>query len=536
MWPWAPKPSPTSAPSAREDAPEREASQGRHHPRRGATLQGTLTNWIRSIISSRQAERDKRILADRAGELYVNSSVAHGIVEGLIVEAVGTGLTPQPAPLVDWLGLDSEWQEVYERRAGALFEIFGFDPRKWCDAQHRLNAYQQQALAFAHWKLDGVGVSQVVFDESSSAPLRLSLLPIDPSRLQTPRDKINQDVYDGIRVDAKGAPVSVFIRNPPKTPGAVLPASGPSSEYREIPIRHAETGLPQILLTCDVRNVAEYRQDSILGPVVKEIRDNDDFVEAALIKSLIANLFSIFVAEENPISMPGAPQAASRKLVNWQARMMELERGLVLQGEPGQKPTVIPNDAPGPNYEMMWRSILARLGMATQRGPENISRAYTSSYSASMASMENADRFNDYDRSILVSGFCQPWWAWQQYEAALRGLLPIRSREHFVANLHAYTRADWLPPPARPIDKVKAAESDRLRLETNTDTLASIAGRQNRSWRALLRQRAIELAEAKKLEEEFQVSLSPLPASQSRPVPAEPSAEPGAAPSQEPTP
>jgi capsid protein len=196
---------------------------------------------------------------------------------------------------------------------------------------------------------------------------------------------------------------------------------------------------------------------------------------------------------------------------DWADRIQEVEKGTIIVGQNGEKPHVIENDAPGPNFEMMFKTIIRRLGMATGRGPENVSREYNSSYSASMASMENAGKFDDTDRMVVVNRFCQPLLMWMSYEAVLRGLLPVDSVDVFLQNMYAYTKTEWLPPKARPIDKQKAANADETRLKNGTRTYSDIFGEQSKDWRAMRRQRAVELSYDKELEAEYDISLNPAP-------------------------
>lgn len=474
------------------------ASAGRYARRAGAGIQGTLSNWINSVIDARLAERQKRKVSERAQDLYTNDAMAHGISESLPVEIVGTGLTPSPQPMTRWLGFDSSWQEEYQQRVYDLTEVWGFDPRNWCDAQRRMNLYMMQYLALFLWRLDGIAVFQVVNKPRPQAPLSLSILPIDSGRLITPSDKqAGIDIYDGIQLDSDGEPVSAWIMKPNRFGTQFRMAR--SDECTEIPIYDADTGLPNLLLVCDVRNISEYRQDSILTACIKEIRDNNDFVDASLVKALINNLFVLFVQ--------GAYNSNQSNL-SWEDRIKEIEKGTLLLGGAEEIPHFLENNTPGSGYDIMNNSILGRLGMATGRGPENIARAYKASYSASQASIENAGKYDDVDRATLVNRFCQPINMLMQYEAVLRGLLPVKSVDHFLRNMHAYTRTDWLPPKLRPIDKQKAASADDMRLKDNTRTYADIYGEQSQDWRVKLRQRAVERAYIKSLEEEYGISMA----------------------------
>jgi capsid protein len=477
-------------------------ASGRWFKRQGASLQGTLSNWTSQLINNRIAESQKRTISDRGWDLYINDAMAHGIIEGLITQVVGTGLTPQSQPMLAWLGQDIVWQQDYQQRVYDLFEIWGLDPRNWCDATGRQNIYMMQALAAFHWKLDGIGLFQVITKRDPLRPFGLSLMPIDPSRLITPSDKNTADIYDGLELDADGKPVAAWIIKTQRS-GAYnrLYISARSDECVRVPVTDLKTGLPNVLLVCDVRNIAEYRQDSILGSMIKELRDNSDFVEAALVKALLSNLFSVFVEDTLGTQM--------NSTTDWAERIQELEKGTMIVGRAGEKPTIISSDAPGPNFDVMFQSIIKRLGMATCRGPENVSREYKASYSASQASIENASNFDDTDRAVLVNRFCQPVLMALEYEAVLRGLLPVNSVDHFLGNLHAYTRTEWLKPPVRPIDKLKMANADEVRLNNLTRCYSDIYGEMGQDWRVKLRQRAIEQAFVGELEEEYDIELRP---------------------------
>lgn len=488
------------------------ASRGQHVRRRGAALQGTITNWTNQVVSARLAEREKRRVYERAEDLYTNSALAHGLLEGLLVEAVGVGLTPQPAPDVDGLGLGDAWAEQWERSSLRLFDAWAFDPRRWCDASRRMTFYQLQGLGYFLWKLHGIGLFQVTAQRDRWRPVPLALLPIDPSRLQTPDTAPRgAEIYDGVEVDPRtGAAVAVHLADP--SGDSVARGRTPT---RRLALWHAETGLPQVLLVGDVRNVAEYRQDSVLASVVKEIRDNDDFVEAALVKALSQNLIALYVSLQNPAGGllgstqgHGAAGANGTPTIDWAQRVFELDKGTVIEGPPGYAPTPVANTAPGPGYDLMWRSICTRVGMATQRGPEHLTREYNSSYSAALASIENAERFSDVDRLVLNASLNAPAWAWLCYFGVLAGRLPVRRPEALLAELHAYTACDWIPPPARVVRRDVQAKADETQLATHTQTLADIWGRQSARWRTKLRQRAKELRYQGELEREFGVSFA----------------------------
>ena len=476
-------------------------SNGRHFSRAGAKVKGSLSNWATSLINSKIAEMEKRKVSNRAWDLYLNDAMAKGIIEGLVVEAINTGITPQPHPMIRWLGKDADWQKDYQQKAYDLFEIWGLDFRNFCDATGRANIYMLQALAYFQWKLEGIGVFQIVIKKDPVRPLGLSILPIDPGRLMTPSDANSKlDIYDGLEIDKHGEIAAAWVLKPGKS---YFTFSAKSDDCVRIPAINKKTGMPNMLFVCDVRNVAEYRQDSILGSMIKEIKDSNDFVDAAMIKALIQNLWTVWVQSDAGANANNDPNST------WQDRIQEMDKGTMIFGREGEEAKFMDSNSPGPSYEIMNNSITSRLGMATGRGAENVLRSYKASYSASMANIENAGRFDDSDRMILNNRFNQPIFAMLQYEAALRGILPVTSIDHFKNNLYAYTRTEWMPPPNRPIDHQKAAKADTERLDNNTISYSDIYGGRSKNWRAELRQKAIEKKYIKDLEEEYGVSMAP---------------------------
>ncbi|QJT10241.1 phage portal protein [Oceanidesulfovibrio marinus] len=472
----------------------RRASRAKHARRHSASLQGALSNWTNSIVSRREAERQIERSAERALDLYHNDAMAHGVLESLVVESVGIGLTPQPAPRADWLDLTAEWEAEFQTATARCWEEWGLDCRHWCDATRRLNIYGLQALAYFQWKLLGVGVFQVIAKPRPGAPFSTCLLPIDPFRLVTPSDLAESDIYDGVQIDADGEPEKVWIRKP-----GALSMRPPSSDCASYDVFDQKTGLPRFLLVCDVRNVAEYRQDSLLGPMIGEIRHSNDLAEAAVVGAMVRNLFTLFINDFG--------QGAVDRNTPWHQRVMELEKGTVLFGSGKEKPTFFQPDAAPSRYSEMFGAIIDRLGMSTGRGAENVLRKFQASYSASKASMEKADQFNEFEHRVLNDQFNQPVWSWILYEAALRNRVPLKPQE-YLRNLYAYSCCEHLAQPMRQIDREKGAKASVLELGSHTTSYREIYGRMGRNWRSGLRQVAQEKAFIKELEAEFDVDMS----------------------------
>lgn len=469
--------------------------RGRRARRSGASTQGVLSTWTNSTVSQREAERQLERTGERSLDLYHNDAMAHGVMESLLVGAIGIGLTPQPSPKADWIGMDDEADALFQAQAARVWEEHGLDCRHWCDAQRRLDYYGLQGLGYFNWKLLGVGPFQVVAKKRLLAPLSTCLLPIDPFRMVSPSGLPTKEIYDGVQIDSDGEPVRVWLKKP-----GVIGSHPTKGNCESFPVWDDKTGLPRILLITDVRNVAEYRQDSILGSMIPEIQSSHDLSEAAVIRAALQNLFTMFVNDFG--------QGKITKETPWDKRIFDTPKGTILVGSGKEKPTFFQHEAAPARYSEMFSGIIDRLGMATGRGAENVVRKFQASYSASKASMEMADQFNEFEHRTVIGQFCQPFWAWMLYEAALRSRLTVKSIKHFKANLYAYTHAEHLPQPSPQIDQEKAAKSNVLKLGANITNYRTIYGKAGKDWRAELRQNAAEKKYIKELEEEFDVDMS----------------------------
>lgn len=460
-----------------------------------ASYQGNFQTWVNHKINRQLAEVQKQRAGERVNDLYLNDAVSHGILELFPMTAVNIGLTPMPSPMTELLGQGAEWEELYQNAVFDWFQLWGLDPRKWCDSTKRLNFYQLQALMIFSWKLHGRAIAQVSYDPDPRRPLWTTITVIDSSRLVTPTDlRTRGDVYDGLQVDQNGAAVMAYILIDP-TKGAQ------SSNCHKIPVVNEATGLQNLLLVYDVRNPGEYAQDSVLGPIIKDLRDASDMFTAATIKTMISHLWTTFVEQE--LGTTGADLSGTA----WADRAIQLEEGTIIRGAPGEKPTEISSDSPSPQFADMVEKQIERIGLSTGHGSENIKRLYNASYSAARAAMSAMEEMNDYLRVTLDAGFNDPVMMHLQHEMAIRGLLPGVSYQQFAEAMFAYTCTKWLPPPRRPIDPYKDAKAYELNIRHGLTSLEEYQATRGRHWRRELRQRAAEKEYIQRLEQERGISL-----------------------------
>ncbi len=472
----------------------------RHVNRDGAKSYGTLSNYVTTPLTAHSAYSQIETIADRAWDLYTNDPAAYGIIETICSDVVETGLTPIATPMTEYLGFDAEWEDEYQQSCRDDWEIWGMSPSKYCDATRRMNINEMTTWTVFSWKIEGIALwIPLMLPESPLREFSLSLQPIAAYRLKTPVDLfMRTDIYNGVEVNANGAPIAYWIKNNDGNDSSLKTDS--KSNFVRIPAYNDTTGRPNIIACYSTRNISDYRSESIITSVLKTLRDRHDHMDAALVGAIVANMVTMYIknglretdVEGNPIREP----------------FQEIANGTIIYGAPGEEPEVIKTDRPGPHFKDMNSSTIEELGMGSLRGTEKVSRKWDSSFSASRMSSEQARKIDNVDRMTVIYGFLNRARGLLLEESMLRGRIPVKSPSHFYENYYAYTKARWLPPARIEVDQVKAETADQLALQNGSKNLDDICAENGEHWKDKLKQRAKEQKYIKNLESEYGVTLS----------------------------
>jgi len=473
----------------------------RHINRDGAKYYGTLVNYNTSPISSQSSYFQREIISNRSWDLYVNDAATNGLIETLCVDVASTGLTPIATPMTEYLGLNSDWEDEYQQNCRDYWEIWGLSPSKSCDVTRRMTINQMMLWSVFSWKLEGIALwIPLMLPESPLRPFSLSLQAVAPYRLKTPYDLLSRgDIYDGIEVDENGTPIAYWIK---KSTGSddYTYVFDSKENFIRIPAYNQTTGRPNIIACYSTRNICEYRSESILTAILKTLRDRHDHKDAALVGSVVANLFTVFL--KNGLVVRDKNNETIRE------PMQEINGGTILSGAAGEEPTVIKTDRPGPHFKDMDYSTVEELGMASGRGFEKILHKWDSSFSASRMSSLQALKFDNVDRDVLISGFCDPVRTMLLEEAMLKKMIKVIDVEHFYKHLYAYTKVNWLPPQQGDVDPVKTETAYQLAMQTGSKNFSDICAEHGKWWKDSLTQRAKELKFKDELEKKYGISLT----------------------------
>ena len=185
---------------------------------------------------------------------------------------------------------------------------------------------------------------------------------------------------------------------------------------------------------------------------------------------------------------------------------LSIDRGMLTTLPAGMDISQLKAEHPATTYEMFVRVILREAARCLDV-PLNIALGDSSGYNYSSGRLDHLGYHEQQrvDRGDCEDSVLEPLFgAWVEEAVMVPGLLPpgVESVEQVPHR--------WLWNRAGSIDPQKDAEANRTELANGTRTLAAIYAERGEDWEEALRQRARELALARKLAEEAGVPLAML--------------------------
>lgn len=440
--------------------------------RTAAKRKGSLKNWAPSRVASRQEEATERTrIAERAIDLVTGDPHAAGVVEGIAMTAIGSGLTPYLSIDADELGIDPELARKIKAAQQKAVRIW------WpiSDIGERMSFGWQQYLVKRQVVQFGEYLALALMSRYTSRPYSLAVRILHPMRLKTPMDLINRDnIRDGVEMDADGRPQAYWIKRSGIGPYAL---TDHSANFERIPARRGHR--LRVLHGFMPRDAEDVRGVSAFGPGMKFFRDLNDFMDAELVSNVVTAAFALFVEVvqgQNPWDVANFLTSHTETVTNLDdeqeiRRYQEIIPGSVMYGQPGQKPHPIRADRPGSTFDPFTKIIKKALSMSVGIPyPVLFKDVEGVNFAGFRSAMLDAWRTFMAQRSWLGERFCQPLFTMLQEEAWLRGHWP--DGIEFYEDMHELTRCEWLGAPKGDIEPIKAAQADILRIKNNLKTHA----------------------------------------------------------------
>lgn len=446
-----------------------------NYRRAAAKRTGSMKNWIPQRQFSRQQEaREREEIVARSIELTNDDPHAAGVVDTFATTIAGSGL--RPIPSIDSDGLNLQREEVYALQAKQR-KVY----HKWyktADAAGAMTFGQMQYLLVRSLCEYGEYVVLIHMIERPNKPYMLSCRVINPLRLKTPVDKINDPkIKDGIELGAFSEPVAYWIKKSSgNASGAQLPDT--SQNFLRIP---AFTGhRPNVIHRFVSREPEQLRGMPILAPAMKFFRDLNDYLDTELVSNIIASAISIFIElspGQDPLGVANNLSHFNETSYNTagqsqDVRYQELLGGTIYYGESGQKPHLLSPNRPGTTFDPFTKIIKKAISMGINIPyPVAFKDVEKVNFAGFRSAMLDAWRVFTMYRTWLAEDTCQPIYTMLMEEAYLTKEIEVSD---FYLNIDALTHADWRGSPKGDIEPIKQAQANILKIQNNLKTREAV--------------------------------------------------------------
>ena len=227
--------------------------------------------WMPINADTENTDKNERdLIKARARYLERNSDIAGAAIGGIVRNVVGTGIKPQARTGNEKLNnqLELLWKEWVKHTS--------------CDITMQQTFYELQAMLLKRKIVDGEILIRLVIDKKAKIPFKLQVIKsdlLDSYIMNAP--KTNNIIRSGIELDDYLRPLAYWIQR--KSPDGYV-----TYESERIPAN-------QIIHLWIKSNPDQIRGVSDLAPVIKRLKDMQDFLDAETVAAKIAACFSVFI-------------------------------------------------------------------------------------------------------------------------------------------------------------------------------------------------------------------------------------------------
>lgn len=420
-------------------------------------------NWDTSIGS---ADADTLPYMDplrwQARDLDRNNPLASGGLDTIVDNVVATGLRPQARVDRTLLGLSEEQASAWQTEAERFFYLWADSSDS--DVTRYGTFWEQQALVLINTLLSGDVFTVRRFKQRRGAIFGTCLQLVEADRCSTPpgRDLPISNVYGGVEVDGDGEPVRYhFLKEHPGN--AYLTRVANLGDYTSVPSYDAN-GVPLCLHHFVRRRPDQKRGVSLFAPVMEQFKQLGRYTEAELTAAVVSGMFSVFIKTAMPAGsgiLPGTipGQVNGQQITPNGTGLTKLQSGMIMDLAPGEDVEFANPNRPNTAFDPFTASILKHIGVGLGLPHEVLVKHFTASYSASRAAIMEAWKSFRRRRQWLVSGFCQPVYAWVISEAIARGYLDAPGFFDDPLRRAAWLGTTWRGAPMGQLDPLKEAKA-----------------------------------------------------------------------------
>lgn len=363
----------------------------------------------------------------RARDAYINNPIAKAIIDFLVSNLVGNGISPLP----------TFKNQSLRKKVIQLFEAWSLD----ADVAHGLDFYGLQTLITRTYLVCGeCFILHRVVPTESGVAYRVQVLEPEQVPFESRDLEHGHKIIQGVEFDASGLRVAYWV--------LLHPLSARTERVEARFISHV----------FNPTRPSQVRGAPALANVLVRLKQVDDFDDAVIERLRVANLFVGAISRPEPYDEPPDPNMASSEddAFGEELPAIEMSPGAVVELGFGEKIDFSnPPDA-GTNYTefMRWqyRTICSALGVPYQI----VMNDYVDANDRVMrVALNEFQRFlTQTTENILVQKLCRPVRRWFFDQAILAGLLP--------SNKVDIRATRWIPQRKPYLHPVQDAQGQKI--------------------------------------------------------------------------
>ncbi len=431
--------------------------------------------------------RDLPTLRSRSRDQMRNAPVALGALNNTVSHSVGTGLSFTPDIDAEFLGLDDEAAEKWNKNTQRRYNTWANSLD--CDLARRLNFYGIQELSLRSM-LESGDIAIITPLVNRNGVSKLTLQMIEADLISNPnRGADSADVIAGVEI------------NPATTEAVALhiarrhPADNQSdNSWSRVPVR-GNSGRLNVIHLFKMIRPGQLRGVPMIAPIIEPLKQLQRWTDSELNAAVISGMFSVFVKMDpeafNDMFDDNSQSAIIDKASQWSG---EMESGKAVNLLPGESIETSTPGRPNPEFDPFWQAIMRQIGMALEMPVEVLTMHFQSSYSAARAAMLMAWRMFKSRRDFLITYLCQPVYELWLTNEVVNGRINAPGFLEDEIVRAAWCAGNWVgdgPGSVDPLKDVEAAKG-RVELGISTKDSESIAY-DGRSWREKHEQRVREI-------------------------------------------
>jgi lambda family phage portal protein len=426
-------------------------------------------------------------------DLAMNTPLANAILSTHTTNTIGPGLIPQSVPDFKFLGITKEvaktWSEEVERR----FDAWSLDTR--CDARGQRNFYDLQSIVFRSILESGDIFAAFPWKKQARPglwPWETCIQVIEADLIRDPvgSEYGTKDIINGIEFNAQGQFSAIHVAD--SYPGAndANAYGRPTGIETKRIAKYGTNGRQNVHhIMLPFGRPGQRRTMPWLTTIVDTLKSVATHTEAEIQSAVVTSMFTVFVKDTSGVGMglnePFTPEEADfdggtstdelgEQTQEAKEQGHELEYnigpGTIVELDEDKDISIADPRRANNMYTDFHDSMAREVCSALDLSYEQVMRQFDSSYSASRAALQEAEKTIRKFRLWFTRNFVQPAFEMFLEEEVVKGRIDAPGFLTDLITRKAWARAFWVGPANGMIDPQKEAKASVIRLQNGLTT------------------------------------------------------------------